>query len=36
MMTEALARSGIGNATIEGDYGLFISAFEDSLRRRYE
>lgn len=36
MMTEALARSGIGNATAEGDYGLFISAFEDSLRRRYE
>lgn len=36
MLTEALARAGIGNSDItDADYGLLISAFEDSLRRRF-
>ena len=35
MLTEALARAGIGNEAVNADYGLFISAFEDSLRRRF-
>lgn len=34
-ITEVLARTGIGNMGKEADYGLVISAFEDSIREMF-